>query len=57
MNNYTRRRQHLAKVNLDVALVIHNQSSQQGHNDAGTNLWPPEVGHLLDSYNSVHGGG
>lgn len=57
MNNCTGIRQNMAEVNLVVALVIHNQSSQQGHNDAGTHVWHPELGHLLSScYSALRGG-
>lgn len=36
MNDCIGRGQNVAEVNLVVALVIHNQSSQRGHNEAGT---------------------
>lgn len=57
MNNCTRRGHNMAEVNLAAALVIHNQSSPQGHNDAGTHMWHPVPGHWLSSCCSALGGG
>lgn len=46
----------MAEVNLVAALVVHNQSSPQGHNDAGAHMWHPEPGHRLRGCCSALGG-